>query len=118
MANLTLVTPNKHRLSSSLEDVFLDFMLSREAMLCSPSTLKFYNFTGGKIINWLMQTGITAPEEISRVHIRGYRSGMARRGLSDSCIHSHARVIKTFLRFLHFEIYSVHSYVPDASNLP
>ena len=105
MTNLTLVSPNRHKLCDALEDAFLDFLLSREAMLCSPATMKFYKFTGGKIIEWLTNEGITAPEEIKAKHVRAYLSEMARKGLSDSYIHSHARVFRTFLRFLHDEEY-------------
>ncbi len=105
MTNLTLVSPNRHKPCEALEDAFLDFLLSREAMLCSSATMKFYKFTGGKIIEWLAFEGITAPEEIKARHVRAYLSKMARKGLSDSYIHSHARVFRTFLRFLHDEEY-------------
>ena len=105
MTNLTLVTSKRHKPCEALEDAFLDFLLSREAMLCSPATLKFYKFTGGKIIEWCANEGITAPEEIKARHVRAYLSNMARRDLSDSYIHSHARVFRTILRFLHDEEY-------------
>jgi integrase/recombinase XerD len=100
MTNLTLVTPNRHKPSEVLDDAFLDFLLFREAMLCSPPTMKFYKFTGGKILDWLTKVGVSSPEEIKAKHVHAYLSNMARRGLSDSYIHSHARVFKTFLRFL------------------
>jgi integrase/recombinase XerD len=105
MTNLTLVTPKRHKPCEALDDAFLDFLLSREAMLCSPATMKFYKFTGGKIIEWLSNEGITAPEEIQARHVRAYLSKMARKGLSDSYIHCHARVFRTILRFLHDEEY-------------
>jgi site-specific recombinase XerD len=105
MTNLTLVPPKRHKPCEALDDAFLDFLLSREAMLCSPATMKYYKFTGGKIIEWLGNEGITEPEEITARHVRAYLSTMARRGLSDSYIHSHARVFRTILRFLYEEEY-------------
>lgn len=105
MTNLTLVTPKRHKPCEALDEAFLDFLLSREAMLCSPATMKFYIFTGGKIIEWLVNEGIASPEEIKVKHVRAYLSNMARRGLSDSYIHSHARVFRTILRFFHDEEY-------------
>jgi hypothetical protein len=40
--------------STSLQDAYTDFILSRQAMMCTPRTLKFYEFTLGKIFEWLV----------------------------------------------------------------
>ena len=37
--------------SYALNDAFTDFILSRQAMLCTPLTMKFYNTTAGKFVN-------------------------------------------------------------------
>ena len=99
-------TKQKWALASfALSDAYTDFILSRQAMLCSPRTLSWYTFTLGKVIGWLVENGISAPEEIQARHIRAYLSGMAVKGMSDSYINNHARAIRTMLRFLHEEKY-------------
>jgi len=88
-----------------LQDAYTDFILSRQAKLCSKGMIKFYNFTTGKFIQWLEQGGITKPEEISARHVRAFLAELASKGLSDSYIHGYARAIKTMLRFFHAENY-------------
>ena len=94
--------------SYALQDALTDFYLSRQALLCSPRTMKWYQWTLGKISEWLFSNGVTSPEEITARHIRAYIAELAGRGLSDSYIHSYARVIKTLMRFLHEEEYISH----------
>jgi len=99
-------TKQKWALASyELNDAFTDFILSRQAMLCSPRTISWYTFTLGKVMDWLVENGVTAPEEIQARHVRAYLSEMAVRGMSDSYINNHARAIRTLLKFLHTEKY-------------
>ena len=103
-------TKQKWALASyALNDAYTDFILSRQAMLCSPRTLSWYAFTLGKVIDWLVENGVTTPEEIQARHVRAYLSEMAVKGMSDSYINNHARAIRTMLRFLHEE-----KYIPEA----
>jgi len=103
-------TKQKWALASyALSDAYTDFILSRQAMLCSPRTVSWYSFTLGKVLNWLLENGVTTPDEIQARHIRAYLSEMAVRGMSDSYINNHARAIRTLLRFLHGE-----KYIPEA----
>ncbi len=88
-----------------LQNPYTDFILSRQAMLCSPSTLRFYSFTAGKFMQWLEQNGILKPEEITTHHIHAYLAGLVEKKLSDWYINGHARVIKTLIRFFHEEKY-------------
>ncbi len=88
-----------------LDDAYTDFILSRQAMLCKPSTLRFYSFTAGKFIAWLKENGINEPIDIQSRHVRAYLAELDSKGLSDSYIHGHARAIRTFTRFLHKEKY-------------
>jgi site-specific recombinase XerD len=90
---------------STLQESFLDFILSRQAMLCTPRTLKFYRDTLGKLLEWLQQEGVSEPEEITARHIREFLAGYAERGCSDSYVHTYARSARTFLRFLYAEEY-------------
>ena len=93
---------------SRLEDCFLDFMLSRKAMLCTPRTLKFYRDTLGKFMEWMQKQGVTKPTEITSKHIRAFLATYVERGCKDSYIHTYARSSRTFLRFLHQE-----GYIPE-----
>ena len=91
--------------SYALRNAYTDFILSRQAMLCSPKTINWYSFTLGKVIEWMVENGITMPKEIEARHIRAYLSSMAGKGLADSYIHNHARAIRTLLAFFHNEEY-------------
>ena len=89
---------NGHK-PSRLEDCFLDFMLSRQAMLCTPRTMKFYRDTLGKFLDWLEEEGVIEPQLITARHVRAFLATFAERGCSVSYIHSYARSVKTFLGF-------------------
>lgn len=91
--------------SISLGEAFTDFILSREAMLCRPRTIQFYRFTLGKFMDWLTEGAVAWADEISSRHVRMYLSALAQRELTDTYIHSHARAIRTFVRFLFAEGY-------------
>jgi site-specific recombinase XerD len=88
-----------------LDDAYTDFILSRQAMLCKPTTLRFYRFTAGKFVEWLKANSVNAPDEIAARHVRAYLAELDGNGLSDSYIHGHARAIRTLIRFLHKEKY-------------
>lgn len=91
--------------SVALQDAFTDFILSRQAILCSPKTIGWYRFNLGKFIQWLETNGVVEPSEITARHIRAYLSNLVERGLSDTYIHGHARTIRTLTKFLHSEKY-------------
>ncbi|MBN1304373.1 MAG: tyrosine-type recombinase/integrase [Anaerolineales bacterium] len=91
--------------SYALQDAYTDFILSRQAMLCSPQTLRWYRVILGMVMEWLANNGVTSPEEIAARHVRAYLSELAGKGLSDSYIHGHARAIRTLLKFLYTEKY-------------
>ncbi len=88
-----------------LQDAYTDFILSRQAMLCSPATLRFYSFTAGKFMLWLEQNGVLKPEDISSHHVHAYLAGLVDRKLSDWYINWHARAIRTVIRFFYEEKY-------------
>ena len=99
-------TKQKWALASyALNDAYTDFILSPQAMLCSPRTINWYTFTLGKVMDWLVANCVLAPKEIPARHIRAYLSEMAVSGMSDSYINNHARAIRTLLRFFHMEKY-------------
>ncbi|MDF1519293.1 MAG: tyrosine-type recombinase/integrase [Brevefilum sp.] len=91
--------------SYELQDAYTDFILSRQAMLCSPKTIRFYHFTAGRFVNYLEENGVTEPEGVSARYIRAYLASLVAQELSDSYIHGHARAIKTLVQFWHKENY-------------
>jgi len=86
----------------TLNDAFLRFLTSREAMLVSPGTIRFYKFTAKKFIEWV---NVKSIDDITSDHVRSYLSYLRNKNLSDSYIHSNARAIKTMLRFFYQEGY-------------
>ncbi len=100
-------TTQKWSLASlALTDAYTDFILSRQAMNCSPYTMSFYKFTAGKFMEWIEQQSIASPEQITARHVRQFIAELASRGLQDTTIHDYARAIRTLLRFWHAEGYT------------
>jgi integrase/recombinase XerD len=97
-------TQKRHQ-PSPIKESYLDFLLSRQAMLCTPRTLKFYKDTLTKFLDWLEKENISEPEQITAKHIREFLASYAERGCKDSYVHTYARNIKTFMRFLYKEEY-------------
>ena len=91
--------------SIPLQDAYTDFLLSRQAMMCTQRTMQFYEFTLGKLSEWFERNDVHQPQEITSRHVRALLGEMVEKGLSDSYIHSYARVIRTFTRFLLKEKY-------------
>jgi integrase/recombinase XerD len=91
--------------SYALQDAFTDFVLSRQAILCSPKTLGWYRFILSKFVESLAENGVISPQEITARHIRAFLSELAGKGLSDTYIHGYARAIRTLMRFFHSEKY-------------
>ncbi len=89
--------------SAALRDAWTDFILSRQAMLCTTRTLENYQWVLGKFITWLEGQGITSPEQVSARHVRQYLALYADK--SDWYLNGHARAIRTLLRFWHREGY-------------
>ena len=90
--------------SVALRDAYTDFMLSRQAMNCTPSTLAFYHYTVGKFMQWIEQR-ITSPEELTARFIREYIAELVNSGKKDTTVWDHARAIKTMVLFWHKENY-------------
>ncbi|MGA2819913.1 MAG: hypothetical protein ABSF61_04555 [Anaerolineales bacterium] len=97
---------------SPLQTAHEDFLLSRRAMRCTPSTLNHYRFSSGKFVQWLERQGVTDPKDATAGHVRQW---LAEDGshLKDTALHARARGVKTFLRFLHAE-----GYVPQLIKFP
>lgn len=91
--------------SVALHDAFTDFMLSRQAMNCTPATLAFYKYTAGFFLAWAEARNVNSPADVNARHVREYLAQLAAGGKKDTTLHDHARAIKTLLRFWHNENY-------------
>ena len=92
--------------SVALRDAYTDFMLSRQAMNCTPSTLAFYKFTVGKFLEWIEERGATKPEEVTARYVREYIAKLVSEGKKDTTVWDHARAINTMLFFWQGEGYT------------
>ncbi len=91
--------------SLALTDAYTDFILSRQAMQCSPATLDFYKRTAGVFLKWIEEQNVTTPEQVDARHVRLYLAKLAGEGKADRTLHAHARAIRTLLRFWYAEKY-------------
>lgn len=96
--------------SIALDDAYTDFILSRQAIRASQSTLDFYKFTAGVFVTWLKSNNVNNPPEVTARHVRAYLAELTARKVADKTAHAHARAIKTLLRFWHAE-----KYMPEAT---
>lgn len=76
---------------------FEDFILSREAMLCSPATIDFYR----RMLKPFL--GLANGSQPSNRMVREILSTVAQRCVSSATVHAHARAARAFLRFAHEE---------------
>ena len=91
--------------SFALHDAYTDFVLSRQAMQCTPATLEFYKHTAGKFLSWLEGQSVNHPHEVEARHIRAYLAELISVGKSDWTVNDNARAVRTLLRFWHTENY-------------
>jgi len=91
--------------SKKLEIPLDDFILSRQAMMCTPRTVSWYEFNLNKILTWFEGQGVTSPQAITSRHVRLLLGEMISKGYSDGYVHAYARVMRTFIRFMHKEKY-------------
>lgn len=91
--------------SLALNDAYTDFILSRQAMQCKPTTMEFYKYTTGVFLAWAEGQSVTAPEQVDARLVRYYLADLTSRGKSDRTLNAHARAIRTSLRFWYAEKY-------------
>ena len=82
---------------STLFVAFEDFILSREAMLCSAETIDFYR----RMLKPFLALANGAHP--SNRMVREFLSTVAQRGVSSATVHAHARAVRAFLRFAYEE---------------
>jgi integrase/recombinase XerD len=89
----------------NIQDAYTDFILSREAKNVTKRTLDFYRFNLTKFTNFLGEIDLSHVDQLKAKHVRLFLKKLRDRDLSDSYIHSYARAIKTFVRFIYREGY-------------
>ena len=100
-------TKTKWTLASvAITDAYTDFILSRQAKLCTPTTMDFYKYTAGAFVAWIEESGLTSPAEVQARHVREYLAFMAGLGRADTNLHDNARAIRTLLKFWYAEGYT------------
>jgi len=82
---------------STLLVAFEDFILSREAALCSPETIDFYQ----RMLTPFL--GLANGSPPSNRMAREFLSTVAQRGVSSATVHAHARAVRAFVRFAYVE---------------
>jgi site-specific recombinase XerD len=98
-----LLKPASFNLASvALRDAWTDFILSRQAMQCTQTTLENYRALES-FLTWLEGQGVTAPQEVTARHVREYLAAYHSR--SDLTVYTYATRIRTLLRFWHREGY-------------
>lgn len=105
MLSRTVKTQNWTLASVAITDAYTDFILSRQAMRCTPETIVFYTYTAGKFISWLESQSVNSPAEIDARHVRAYLAKLIGEGKASSTVNDHARAVKTLLRFWYAEKY-------------
>ncbi|MGD0879037.1 MAG: tyrosine-type recombinase/integrase [Anaerolineales bacterium] len=88
-----------------LTDAYTDFILSRQAMQCTPATLDFYKYTAGVFLKWVEGQSVISPEQVDSRIVRQYLAELTGQGKADKTLHAHARAIRTLLRFWYAEHY-------------
>jgi site-specific recombinase XerD len=82
---------------STLLVAFEDFILSREAALCSSETIDFYR----RMLRPFLE--FTDGNELSNRMVRSFLATVAQRRVSSATVHAHARAVRAFLRFAYEE---------------
>ena len=72
--------------SVALTDAYTDFILSRQAMNCTPAPMDFYRQTAGKFLEWIESQGIALSfrMKLQPRHVRQYPAGLISNGCRDT----------------------------------
>ncbi len=76
--------------------ILTDFLLSRQAQLCSENTINWYE---------RMISPFTAKYQFTSKDIRFFLASVAQRNVSSSTVHAHARALRAFMNFCYEEEY-------------
>jgi integrase/recombinase XerD len=91
------------QIALSLETAKEQFLDAKIAQLCTERTVGQYRWVLQRFSSWAAGRGIHDVEEITPQLVREFLTLLIRRRRASSYIHGHARVIRTFFRFLEAE---------------
>jgi integrase/recombinase XerD len=91
--------------SVALHDGYTDFILSRQAMNSTPSTIAFYRYTVGVFLTWCEEQGVGSPQDVTGRLVRAFLAELVAKGRKDTTLHANARAIRTLMIFWHEEGY-------------
>ncbi len=86
MENQNPKSPKRTLASKKLEIPLADFILSRQAMMCTPRTVAWYEFNLNKILTWFERQGVDSPGAITSRHVRLLLGEMISKGYSSGLI--------------------------------
>lgn len=73
--SLTRTNPKWTLASVALTDAYTDFVLSCQAMNCTPATLEFYKNPAGAFLSWVENMGVTDPAGVTARYVQQYLKG-------------------------------------------
>jgi len=79
------------------------FLIAQEAARHSPLTLKWYTQRLGRFLEFLVEGGTTAPEDITAPECRAFFVELGRCKLKDTTVQGYAQAVKPSCRFLERE---------------
>ena len=79
------------------------FLTHQAAQRSTARTIANYRGLLGQFTTWLRARQIIEPRAITTNDVRAYIASLGERNLAGWYIHTHARTVKTWLRFLHAE---------------
>lgn len=88
---------------TELEMAKQSFLLSREAMQCSPATMKWYRNYLSKVVAYLNEQGVRNLAEVKPDHLRMLIVLQKQRGLRDQSVFHYASVARAFFHYLEEE---------------
>lgn len=88
---------------TSLDAAKSRFLTAKRSKHLSPRTLDQYEWALGKFTNWLREHDVQEVGAITDSHIEEFMAEYESRGCEAEYVHGFARVIKTWLRLLHWK---------------
>jgi site-specific recombinase XerD len=89
--------------SLNLDAAIDQFIDAKVAQFCTPRTVAQYEWVLRRFARWAGERGIENVNQITPASIRAFLTSIISRRRSSSYVHGHARVIRTWMRFLHVE---------------
>jgi site-specific recombinase XerD len=73
------------------------FMASREATMCTPATIDFYQRMLGPLVEWLLDRRVRTIDKVTVPIVQDFLNHVKARGVKDSTVHAYARGARAWL---------------------